>query len=210
VTDRRVSRLPLAEAVAEAVAGGVDWVQLRERDLEGAALLELAEEIAVAARLGARARPGGGAVQLIVNRRLDVALALGDAGVHLGFDAMAPAEARRLLGPTRLIGISAHAVAEVAAAATAGTSYACLAPIFLPRSKPATRPALGVGVLTDAARYGIPVLAQGGAQAANAAELVAAGAAGVAVTGAILLADDPGAAATQLRHALDLGGPAVA
>ncbi len=205
-----MSRLPLAEAVAEAVAGGVDWVQLRERVLEGAALLELSEEIAVAARLGARARPGGGAVQLIVNRRLDVALALGDAGVHLGFDAMAPAEARRLLGPTRLIGISAHAVTEVAAAARASASYACLAPIFLPRSKPATRPALGVGVLAEAARCGIPVLAQGGAQAANAAELVAAGAAGVAVTGAILLADDPGAAAMQLRRALDLGGPAVA
>lgn len=170
----------------------MDWVQLRERDLPAAALLALAEEIARA-----------GPVRIVINRRLDVALALGNAGVHLGFDAVGPADARRLLGSERLIGVSAHAPAEVAAAAHAGASYAVLAPIFAPHSKPATRPALGVAAIAEAARAGIPVLAQGGCDASNAVALLAAGAAGIAVTGAILMADDPGAAAREIRRALD-------
>jgi len=192
VSDRRVSRLPLAEAIAAAVAGGVDWVQLRERDLSAAALLALADDVL---QRGVRT--------LVVNRRLDVALALGCAGVHLGFDAVTPADARRLLGPGGLVGVSAHGPAEVATAARSGASYAFLAPVFAPRSKRAERPALGPGALAEAARAGIPVLAQGGCDASNAGALVAAGAAGVAVTGAILISDDPGAAAAEIRRALD-------
>jgi len=204
VTDRRVSRWPLVQAIAAAVAGGVDWVQLREHDLDAAALLALAEDVRRAARESARLR--GGQVTILVNRRLDVALALGDAGVHLGAVAVAPEDARRLLGPSLPVGVSTHAPAEVAAAARAGASYAFLAPIFAPRSKAATRPALGLAALAEASRAGIPVLAQGGCDAANAAALLAAGAAGLAVTGAILMADDPRAAAAAIRLALDAAG----
>lgn len=196
VTDRMVCRRPLAAAVAEAVAGGVDWVQLRERDLGGAALLDLATGIARVA--GDRSR-----VTLVVNRRLDVALAVGNAGVHLGFDAVRPEDARRLLGPDLPVGVSAHAPEEIAAAAAAGASYAFLAPVFPPRSKAATRPALGIDALAQAARSPIAVLAQGGCDESNAAAVVAAGAAGVAVTGAILMAEDPRAAAARIRRALD-------
>jgi thiamine-phosphate pyrophosphorylase len=191
--------------VAAAVRGGVDWVQVRERELEGAALLAHAEAIAEAARAGARAR--GGRARVIVNRRADVALALGADGVHLGFDAMDPAAARRLLGPDALVGVSCHAADEVRAAR--GASYAQLAPIFAPLSKRASRPPLGLAELGRAAG-GVPVLAQGGIEAERAGAAVAAGAAGVAVTGAILLADDPERAAAELRSALDAGAAAGA
>ena len=136
----------------------------------------------------------------MVNRRSDVALAVGADGVHLGFDAVAPEEARRLLGDDAWIGVSCHAPEEVERAE--GASYAHLAPIYAPLSKAATRAPLGPAALT---RVGCarPVLAQGGITAENAGACVAAGAAGVAVTGAILQAADVFAAAQGLRRALD-------
>ncbi len=188
--------------MAAAVRAGVDWVQIRERELEAGALLAHAEAVTQAARAGARAR--GGRVRLIVNRRVDVALAIGADGVHLGFDAMDVAAARRLLGPDALVGVSCHSADEVRAAR--GASYAQLAPIFAPFSKVASRPPLGLAALRAAAG-GPPVLAQGGIDAAGAAAATAAGAAGVAVTGAILLAPDPAQAAATLRSALDSGAP---
>jgi thiamine-phosphate pyrophosphorylase len=203
--DRAAARGPLAPLVCAAVRAGVDWVQVRERELGGAALLAHAESVAEAARAGARAR--GGRARVIVNRRADVALALGADGVHLGFDAMDVAAARRLLGPDALVGVSCHAADEVRAAH--GASYAQLAPIFAPLSKPAARPPLGLAELGRAAG-GPPVLAQGGIDAERAAAAVAAGASGVAVTGAILLADDPARAAAGLRSALDAGAAAGA
>jgi thiamine-phosphate pyrophosphorylase len=201
VTDRRAVRGPLAKAVEAAVAGGVDWVQIRERELDGADLLALADEIAGAARAGAAAR--GGDVKVLLNRRVDVALALPAAGAHLGHDAMPPRAARELLGAGALLGGATHTAAEALAAVRLGLDYAHLAPIFTPRSKPAGRRPLGLLALREASRAALPVLAQGGIDASNAAEVVAAGAAGVAVTGAVLLADDPGRAAAALRSCLD-------
>jgi len=185
------------------VRAGVDWVQVRERALEGRALLEHASAVARAARSAA----GPGGVRMLVNRRADVALACGADGVHLGFDAMPAASARALLGPEALVGVSCHAAAELAAAAPQA-SYAQLAPIFAPLSKPAERPALGLAALAAAcAASPLPVLAQGGLDPAAAAAAVAAGAAGVAVTGAILMAADPAAATAALRRALDSTPP---
>lgn len=204
VTDRAVSAQPLAEAVEAAVAAGVDWVQVRDRELEGAALLEHVDALAAAARRGAAAR--GGPVRVLVNRRADVALAAGADGVHLGGDAMPPEAARALLGPGAWIGVSTHAPAEAARAAAAGASYAQLAPIFAPRSKAATRPALGPEAL-GAAAGALPLLAQGGVAADNARACLEAGALGIAVTGAILMEPDPGAAARRLREALDAAAP---
>lgn len=175
-------------------------MQIRERGLTTRELLSLADAIASAVRGAARPeRP----VRILVNRRLDVALAIGADGVHLGFDGMDPATARELLGADAEIGVSAHAPEEIASAR--GASYAHLAPIRAPLSKPGARPALGPGALAEAARLGIPVLAQGGVDAANAGEMIRAGAAGVAVTGAILMSGDPSAAAARLRAALDAG-----
>jgi thiamine-phosphate pyrophosphorylase len=192
-----VDRHALPGAVAAAVRGGVDRVQLRERELEGADWLRWSREISLAAHAASEG------VGLIINRRVDVAMALAADGVHLGFDAMAVHDARALLGDDALIGVSTHAIDEVRTAAEAGADYVHLAPIFDPLSKPAERPALGLGVLTSLRGAGISVLAQGGLDAAHVRAAVAAGAAGVAVTGAILLADDPGEAARALRAALD-------
>ena len=198
--DRKAARGPLAAAVRAAVRAGVDWVQVRDRELGGAALVDHAEEIAQAAREGALSR--GGSARVIVNRRIDVALAIGADGVHLGFDAVDAGTARQLLGADALVGVSCHAPGEVPRAR--GASYALLAPIFAPISKPSSRPPLGIGALARVAGE-VPVLAQGGIDAAGAAAAVAAGAAGVAVTGAILMARDPAAATASLRRALDSG-----
>lgn len=204
---------PLA-AIRAAVAAGADWVQLRERDargerglgLSGRALLAWAVAARDAARAGAAERGDSGRLRVLVNRRIDVALAAGADGVHLGFDALGATRARALLscaGSGGLVGVSTHAADELLAAARAGADYAQLAPIFAPLSKPAERASLGLGALTAARGAGIPVLAQGGIDADNAGAVVRAGAAGVAVTGAVLLAENPGAAAHSLRRALD-------
>lgn len=181
--------------------GGVDWLQIRDHELEGAALLALARELSRVARRAAAAR--NGSVRILVNRRVDVALALGADGVQLGTGAMAPADARRCLPAGASIGVSLHAPEEVPAALAAGATHAQLAPIWSPLSKPAERPALGVARLREATRFGLPILAQGGVRADRCAEAVAAGARGVAVTGDILLAGDVFAAAAALRAALD-------
>jgi len=200
VTDRAACAGDLAAAVEAAVAGGVDLVQVRDRALGGAALLAHVDALVAAARRGAAAR--GGAVCVVVNRRLDVALAAGAEGVHLGFDALPAAAARALLGAGGLVGVSAHAPEEVLALAPDVVDYAQLAPVFAPLSKASTRPCVGLEALARASRGPVPVLAQGGVHAENAAACVRAGAAGVAVTGALLQASDPAAAARALAAAL--------
>ncbi len=199
VVDRGAVRGDLTRCVAAAVGAGVDWVQIRERDLEGAALLAHAEEISRAARQAAAQR--GGRVEIFVNRRIDIALALAADGVQLGFDAVDPKTARRLLGPDVRIGISAHHPDEIR---TAPPEVDCaqLAPISQPLSKQRAGPSLGVRAVAEAARYHIPVIAQGGITTANATAIAAAGAAGIAVTGAILAAPDPAEATRALRAAL--------
>lgn len=186
--------------MAAAVRGGVDRVQIRDRQLEGSALLAHTDALLAAARTAATR--AGRTVETVVNRRLDVALASGADGVHLGFDALPAAEARGLLGDAALVGISAHDPAEVDAAA-AEASYAHLAPIYPPLSKTGTRAPLGLAALEACAGARLPVVAQGGIDADNAAAACRAGAAGVAVTGAILSAPDPERAAAALRSALD-------
>ena len=195
--DRGLAPEATPARVAAAVRGGVDWIQVRERALEGAALLGLVDAVAAAARAAAGQR----GVRVLVNRRLDVVLSAGADGIHLGGDGMPPAVARRLLPQGALVGISTHAVAEALAAQE--VDYVQLAPIFAPLSKPADRPALGLAALAAAAAGPLPVLAQGGIDARSAAAARDAGAAGVAVTGAIWLAPDPRAAAEGLREALD-------
>jgi thiamine-phosphate pyrophosphorylase len=182
------------------VAGGVDLVQVRDRELGGAALLAHVDALLAAAQRGARARSG--AVRVVVNRRVDVCLAAGAGGAHLGFDAVPPAVARRLLGPGAWIGVSAHAPEELLGDLAREATYAHLAPIFAPLSKPGGRAPLGLETLRRACAAALPVLAQGGVTAANAGACLRAGAAGVAVTGEILLARDPGRAARALHLAL--------
>ena len=179
----------------------MDWVQLRERELEANALIALGDAVTRAACRAAAGRN----VRIVVNRRCDVALAIGADGVHLGFDAIGPDTARIVLGSEAWVGVSSHSASDVREAEKQGASYVHLAPIFPPHSKATSRPALGIEGLAGTTAGTIPVLAQGGIDASNAGQVVAAGAAGVAVTGAILQADDPRAAAAALRDALDRG-----
>jgi len=178
---------------------GVDWLQLRDRSLDGATLLAAADRAVAAARGSARR------VRVLVNRRVDVAQAADADGVHLGFDALPATRARALLGARAWIGVSLHDPAAVGAEPAA--DYAHLAPIFAPLSKTSDRVPLGLAGLRAARGARVPVLAQGGIAPDNAREVVAAGAAGIAVTGTISAADDPVGAAQALRCALEGGRP---
>ena len=199
VIDRGVLRTDLEDVVEASVAAGVDWVQVRERALEGEPLARLVESVQGAAQRGSRR--SGSPCRVIVNRRCDVALACRADGVHLGFDALTPAVARELLGDAALLGRSLHAPEEIDP--EQGLDYVHLAPIFPPLSKSSERPPLELAGLRAACGRGVPVLAQGGVGAEHAGEILAAGALGLAVTGAILMAEDPSAAARALRRALD-------
>ena len=122
-------RAQLLDRIAQAAEAGVDWIQLREKDLAARALAQLAEE---ALR---RLEPHGGRTRLLINSRLDIALAVGAAGVHLASDDLAASQARMIadqLPATRdfLVGVSCHAVSEVRLAAGHGADFVVLAPIF--------------------------------------------------------------------------------
>ncbi len=192
VTDRaQTAGRPLTEVVAAALRGGARLVQLRERDLATRAHLALALELRDLTRTAGAA--------LLINDRVDVALACDADGVHLPGHSFAIADARALLGPHRLIGVSTHAPEEVAAAQGAGADYAVLGPLFDTPSKRAFGAALGLDALRRArAASTLPLFGIGGIEAANAAAVREAGADGVAVIRAVLAAADPAAAAAAL------------
>lgn len=175
-----------------ALSGGVRAVQLREKDLGGRELLELARKLrALTSRHGAR---------LLINDRVDVALAAGADGVHLGGASIPPAEARRLLGPGRLIGCSAHGEEQLAAAEAGGADFAVFGPVYFTPSKAAFGPPLGVEALRRAcASARIPVFALGGVGSGNIDEVIEAGADGVAMISAVLGAPDPETAASEIN-----------
>jgi thiamine-phosphate pyrophosphorylase len=194
VTDRTATGdRTLLDAVRAALAGGVGAVQLREPALSTRDLLALAEALRVAtARAGAA---------LLINDRVDVALACGADGVHLPSHGMTVREARALLGPAALIGVSTHAPGGVAAAAAAGADFAVVGPVFDTPSKRAYGAPLGLQALAAAraAAPRLPLFAIGGVDASNAASVRRHGADGIAVIRAVLAAANPTAAARALR-----------
>ena len=194
VTDRRRSRIPLDAAVERAVAGGVNLVELREKDLPADELLALARRLRAVTR---------GRALLVVNDRVDVALVSGADGAHLPERGLPVREARALLGAGRLVGRSVHSVVSAVDAERDGADYAILGTIYATSSKPGVSPA-GVGLVAEASRATrLPLLAIGGVTAERAPEVMAAGVWGVAVISAVLDADDPASAARRLRAALD-------
>jgi thiamine-phosphate pyrophosphorylase len=183
----------LASQVQSAVAGGVDLVQLRHKVAPAGELLALARQLRDVTRDKAL---------LLVNDRVDVALACGADGVQLGEDGLPPAEARRLLGPGPLIGRSVHSVEGAVRAEADGADFLLLGTVFPSPSHP-TGQATGPGLLARVRRaVGLPILGIGGITAHNVAEVMAAGAQGVAVISAILGTPDPAHAASELREAL--------
>ncbi len=195
VTDRRLAA-DLAARAAAAIAGlppGAAAIHLREKDLGGRELLALARALAVVCRARGQL--------LIVNDRLDVALAAGADGVHLPADGVPPAEARRILPPGALVGVSCHSPADVARARDGGASYAFLSPIYDTPSKRSYGPPIGLDALRAAVPLGLPLVALGGVTPGRAPELFAAGARGVAAIRAWLDAPDPAAAVRALLAA---------
>jgi thiamine-phosphate pyrophosphorylase len=194
ITDRRLAPdlAAHAAAVLDGIPPGCVAVHLREKDLGGRALLDLARA------LGAACRARG--QRFVVNDRVDVALAAGADGVHLPAAGIPPAEARRLLGADALVGVSCHSGADVLRVRHAA-SYATFGPVHDTPSKRAFGPPVGLAALRDAARLGVPLVALGGVEPGNAGEAVAAGARGVAVIRAWLTGADPRGAVRALAAA---------
>jgi thiamine-phosphate pyrophosphorylase len=188
VTDRHSLAEPslLVEQISRAVATGIDWIQIREKDLSARELLAVARE---AVKVAADSQHSN-ATRIIINDRLDVALAAGAGGVHLGEASMTVAavnawrrEVALRENSTRefLIGASCHSVEAVRAAERDGADYVNFGPVFATPSKEKFGAPLGINRLAEASKaVRIPVLAIGGITEENAGECFAAGAAGIA------------------------------
>ncbi len=176
ITDRHaLEPRPLLPLVLEAVRAGVDLVQIREKDLATRELFSLAREAATEAE---RVKKG---TRVIVNDRLDVALAAGAHGVHLGTRSMPAPAVRRIVSRDFLVGVSCHSLRETLAAESAGADYALLGPIFQTLSKIQYGPPLGLETLRDvAARVSIPLYALGGISVERVRPCLEAGATGIA------------------------------
>jgi thiamine-phosphate pyrophosphorylase len=194
VTDRRLAgERPIEDVALAAVRGGVTAVQLREK------AAATREYVTMARRLKALLAPFG--VPLIINDRVDVALAAGADGVHVGQSDMAYADVRRLVGPHFLVGLSVETMQQAQAAEDLDADYLGVSPIFSTPTKPDTAEAWGIEGLTALrARSRHVLVAIGGINSSNAREVIQAGADGIAVVSAICAAPDPEAAARELKR----------
>ena len=194
VTDRRLAGPRGVETVVEeAVRGGVTAVQLRDDDLPAAEL------IAQARRLRAILAPQG--VPLIVNNRLDVALAAGADGAHVGQSDTPVAEARARLGPDAILGLSITDPAQLAGLDEEAVDYLGVGPVFPTGTKPDAAPPMGLeGLRACRPLTALPIVAIGGIGPGNAADVIRAGADGVAVVSAIAGADEPETVARELAE----------
>ena len=192
VTDRGLSLgRPLEEIVSEAVAGGVTMVQLREKDAATGEFVELGR------RLMSLLKPLG--VPLIINDRVDVALAVDADGVHIGQSDMSYADARRLLGPEKIIGLSVENFEDLESANKLDVDYIGISPVYGTQTKTDTAEPFGLEGLRKAVEMSVhPTVAIGGMNVATVGEVIAAGTDGVAVVSAICSAESPRDAAAEL------------
>jgi len=197
VTDRALSGGRAVEKIVEsAVSGGVTIVQLREKE---AATREF---VALGRRVAEILRPRR--IPLIINDRVDVALAVMADGVHLGATDMNAADARSILGPKAIIGLSVENEEQAVASDRLDVDYLGVSPIFATPTKTDTGAAWGIeGLWRLRPLVRKPLVAIGGINPGNAARVIEAGADGLAVVSAICAAPDPEAAARELRAVLD-------
>jgi thiamine-phosphate pyrophosphorylase len=196
-TDRLLSLgRPIGEALTLAVAGGVTMVQLREKEASSREFYEIARELrTLTRRLD---------IPLVINDRLDIALAVEADGLHIGQSDLPLKTARHLAGRGMFIGISAGSVEEALAAERDGADYLGVGAVYPTGSKANAGEAIGIGGLAAiCAAVRIPVAAIGGINAGNAGEALGAGAAGIAVISAILSQPDMEGAARRLWEAID-------
>ena len=196
VTDRGLSRgRSTLDIVGDAVAGGVTCVQLREKGCSTREFID--EALALKKMLDAKNIP------LIINDRVDVALAVGAFGVHLGQSDMRIHDARRLLPPGTIIGISAESLEDAVAAEKEGADYVGIGPVFATLTKTDTAPPMGLdGIRRIREAVRIPMVGIGGINLANGRDVISAGADGVAVVSAIVSAEDPKEAARSIKKAI--------
>jgi thiamine-phosphate pyrophosphorylase len=204
-TDARRERGDLAEFADAALAGGVDLIQLRDKGSPGEQRfgpLEARDELEALAILADAARRHG--ALLAVNDRADIARAAGADVLHLGQDDLPLAMARDIVGSQTLIGRSTHAIGEAVHALAEDVDYFCVGPCWPTPTKPG-RPAPGLDLVREVAamRPDKPWFAIGGIDEERLPEVLTAGASRIVVVRAITAADDPHAAATRLRAALD-------
>ena len=177
ITDRRQLRsVSLAAVIRETVRAGVDIVQVREKDLTSRELIALVEEA-----LSATREPGMGGARVVVNDRVDVALAGGADGAHLAAHSMPVQVVRRFVPRAFVIGVSCHSLGEAMAAESGGADYLVLGPVFETPSKLGYGPPLGLEKLRNVtSRIRIPVLALGGITVDRIRPCLEAGASGIA------------------------------
>jgi len=194
VTDRRLGdEATLVDRIAGAVSGGVDLVQLREKDLPGGRLLELAQQIKEAINDSAL---------LIINERVDVAAAVSADGVQLGEEALPIFEARNILGPDTLIGRSVHSLAGALRTKEQDADFLLVGTMFASRSHPGEKPVGPELVRQIKTQCSVPLIGIGGIEAGNTRHVINAGANGVAVISSILASRDPKEAARQIKLAI--------
>jgi thiamine-phosphate pyrophosphorylase len=197
VTDRGLSRGRSQEfIVSEAVKGGVTMVQLREKDVSTRKFYEIALCLKnILAPLN---------VPLIINDRLDIALAVDADGLHVGQSDLPYAEARRILGKDKIIGLSVENVDQARLANDLDVDYIGLSPVFTTPTKTDTSRPLGLeGIREIAAITRHKIVGIGGINSTNAGEIIRSGADGIAVVSAIVSADDPRQAASELKHKIE-------
>lgn len=189
-------RLPWEDVLRAAIQGGVECVQLREKQMDAAQLLQRAKEVV------SLCRPHN--IPVIINDRLDIAIASGADGVHLGQDDLPIAEARHQSGHGFFIGQSTHGVAEAIKAVDAGADYVGIGSVFPTMTKPSRIPG-GVSLLSETLPLlgEIPHLAIGGIDSNNAAEIAAAGGRGIAVGNAICTSVDPASTVRECIEAFE-------
>ncbi len=193
VTDRAwLHGRTLESQVEQAILGGATIVQLREKHLTGQALLAQAKALSALCRRYA--------VPFLVNDDVALALAVGADGVHVGQEDMAAEQARALLGPDKIIGVSAHSVAQAVAAQHAGADYLGCGAAFVTGTKTDARPIPRETLQAVTAAVDIPVVAIGGIARGNLPRLQGCGLAGAAVVSALFAQEDVQEAARELRR----------
>ena len=187
---------PLEEIVLQAVDGGVAYVQLREKDVSTRFFVQEAKRI--------KKFLSSYKIPLIINDRIDVALACGADGVHIGQEDMPYAIARKLMGPKAIIGLSVEDWGDVEESQKLDVDYIGVSPVFPTPTKTDTKGAWGLSGLAKIKAFSRhPLVAIGGINESNAREVIAAGADCIAVVSAICAAPNPAAATRNLKSIID-------
>ena len=196
ITDRKLSKKPVVETVKDAISGGARVVQYREKELPREQMLCEAREISELCK--------NAGVVFLVNDYPELALGVGADGVHVGQSDASYKQAREILGPEKIVGVSATTVEEAVKAADEGADYIGLGPIYPTGTKADAAPAIGVEAIREAAaKTSKPIIAIGGITLENTPEVVGAGACSVCAISAVVCSGDIAGAVRGFNRAVE-------